>query len=70
MVTLTGVGDDDNDKPLTVLSLSYLEVDDEDEGVVIFNLLHGGLSRQRIANDGISIHAISVRRALPERRSR
>ena len=69
MVMLTGVGDDDNDKAITV-SLSHLEVDDEDEGVVIFNLLHGGLSRQRIANDGISIHAISVRRALPERRSR
>merc|ERR1711911_563456 len=46
------------------LGLVGLEVDDEDEGVVIFNLLHGGLSRQRIANDGISVHAISVGRAL------
>ena len=45
--------------------LSHLEVDNEDEGVVVLDFLHGGFSGERIANDGISVHAIAVRHALP-----
>ena len=43
----------------------YLEVDDENEGVVVLNFLHRRLSREGIADDRIGVHAISVGRALP-----
>jgi hypothetical protein len=32
-----------------------LDVDDEDEGVVLFDLLHGGLGVERIEEDGCGI---------------
>lgn len=36
---------------------NVLDVDDEDEGVVLFNLLHGGLGVQWVEEDGAGIEA-------------
>ena len=35
--------------------LGCLEVNDEDEGVVVLNLLHGALSREGELEDGVAI---------------
>jgi len=38
------------------LVLVSLDVHDEDEGVVVFDLLHRGLGRQRMLDDVVCIH--------------
>jgi len=43
------------------LRLVGLKIDDEDEGVVVLDLLHGGFGGERVADDRIGVHAISVR---------
>ena len=37
------------------------DVDDEDEGVVVLDLLHRGLRRQRVADDAVLVHLHNVR---------
>lgn len=37
-----------------------LDVDNEGQGVVLLNLLHGGLSVERVANDAVLVHARKV----------
>ena len=42
----------------------YLNVADEDEGVVVLNLLHGGLSGEGMLDDVVGIHAVPARGGL------
>merc|ERR1712064_117476 len=42
------------------LVLVGLDVTDEDKGVVLLNLLHGGLSGQRVLDDGVGIHLVPL----------
>merc|ERR1719419_1314237 len=49
---------------LANLRLVGLQIDDENQSVVVFNLLHGRFCRQGIPDDGIGIHTISAGRAL------
>merc|ERR1719479_331908 len=42
------------------LVLVGLDVTDEDQGVVVLNLLHGGLSGQRVLDDGVGIHLVPL----------
>ena len=42
------------------LVLVGLDVTNEDQGVVVLNLLHGGLSGQRVLDYGVSIHLIPL----------
>jgi hypothetical protein len=42
------------------LGLVGLDVDNEDEGVVLLNLLHGGLGVERVDNDLVLIHAVGM----------
>jgi len=46
------------------LGLVGLKIDDEDEGVVVLDLLHGGFGGERITDDGVGVHAIAVRRRI------
>ncbi len=42
------------------LVLVGLDVRDEDEGVVVFDLLHRGLGRQRVLYDVVSVHTARI----------
>lgn len=42
-----------------------LNVADEHQSVVVLNLLHGGLSGQRVLDDGVSIHLIPLGSGFP-----
>ena len=46
------------------LGLVGLDVDDEDEGVVLFNLLHGALGVERVHNDLVLVQAHGMRDGL------
>ena len=37
-----------------------LDVADEDQGIVVFNLLHGGLGGDRLLNDVVSVHLVPL----------
>lgn len=49
----------------TDVILVGLQVSQEDEGVVVFNLLHGGFSGQWVLDDVLSNHAIPGWNSLP-----
>lgn len=42
------------------LSLVGLDINEEDKGVIILELLHGSLSVKRLADDAVLVHAGSV----------
>ena len=46
--------------------MQYLDVADEDEGVVILNLLHGRLGGQGVLDDAVGIHAGPLGGGFPE----
>ena len=48
----------------------YLNVADEDEGVVVLNLLHGRLGGEGVLNDVVSIHTVPSWGGLPKKLTR
>ena len=42
------------------LMLVGLDVADEDKGVVVLDLLHGGLGGQRVLDDGVGVHLVPL----------
>ena len=42
------------------LVLVGLDVTDEDQGVVVLDLLHGGLGGQRVLDDGVGVHLVPL----------
>ena len=46
------------------LPLVRAQVNNEDEGVVVLNLLHSGLSRQGVLEDGVRVKRVHLRHGL------